>query len=129
MAARLKTPGLMKFVLGGALLFAGPALSAAPAGAGTPSEQEKTAALNLQSLQNSEIVNAPGLDPTAPDANPTTDSINPGVPNAVGTARGGGARANGLSAGGGKIGKSRSRGPRGGSKSVKERSSGKRPRG
>ena len=119
MDSGVKRPGLVAIILSGALLLAAPALSAAPAGAGNSSEEAETAALNLQSLQNSQIVNPPG--PGGEEA--VQQNVSPYVPPAVGSARGGGGkqRANNLGGGGGRIGKAPSRGSRGGNGVVKNK--------
>ena len=94
-----------------AAVWSGKAVLAAPAvsqDVNASSEQQETAALNLQSLKNAQIVNPPDAD-----ANTTSTTTQPpsAVPN-VGSARGGGQRAGNL--GGAVIGKARSRGTRGG---------------
>jgi hypothetical protein len=110
-------------------ILAGPVLWAAPGASGTStSEQGETAALNLQSLRNSEILNAPGANAgvtgvTQPGTVPSD------VPLSVGSSRGeSGRRAATVGGGGaGKAGKSGSRGSKRGGRSAKN--AGKRQRG
>jgi len=117
---------LVAVFLSGAV-FLTTAQAATPSGPAT-TEQEETAKLNLQGLQNSEIVSPPGVN--EPDG--TTTEV-PNVPPAVGSARGagGGRHANDVG-GGGKMGKSRGSkggGGGGGKKSVvKNKSYGKKQR-
>lgn len=106
-------------LFGGTLLLCEPVVSAAPAGPPTASEQDETAALNLQSLRNSEIVNAPGVNPGPPEGVTQPGTYTPAAPSKSGSARGGGGqRAATLGGSGGKGGKSRSGGSRSGGKST-----------